>query len=211
MSDTWAKRAPWTGIAAAVIALAAVLIGGETPDFDAPPKEIIDFYDDSAQFFSAALGALAAVFVAFFAATLRSRMRSVESLSNLILIGGAIFAVGVAIFSAINFTLADLADSDTAIDPGALQALNAANSDFFFPAIVGLAVFYFATALSILSTDALPRWWGWVTLALAIITIAGPAGFIGFVGMVPYMFVTAILLLMRGEGQPAAPPAGPAP
>jgi hypothetical protein len=212
MSDTWARRAPWTGIAAGIIALVAIIIGGETPDFDASPREVLNYYDDDVQFFAAAMFALVAVLFTFFAATLRSRMRSAESLSNLTLIGGALFAVGIAVFSAINFTLADLADSDKQIDPGALQALNAANSDFFFPAIVGLAVFYFSTALAILSTGAMPRWWGWITLVLGILAIAGPLGFAAFVLTLPWIVIAAILLLMQGdETAPAPPTPGPAP
>jgi hypothetical protein len=199
MSDTWARRAPWTGIAAAVIALAAGIVGGlDTPSFDASTSDIVNYYDDGAQVFSAVCAALTALLFAFFAATLRSRLRSAESLSNLALIGGALFALGVAIFAGLSITLYDLASSDKHIDPGAIQAINALNEDMFFPAAVGLAIFYFSTALAILSSGAMPRWWGWVTLALAILSILGPLGFAAFLLTLPWTFVAAILLMQDG-------------
>jgi MFS family permease len=199
MTDTWARRAPWTGIAAAVIALAAGIVGGlDTPSFDASTSDIVNYYDDGAQAFSAVCAALTALLFAFFAATLRSRLRSAESLSNLALIGGALFALGLAIFAGLSITLYDLASSDKHIDPGAIQAVNALNEDMFFPAIVGLAIFYFSTALAILSARAMPRWWGWVTLALAILSILGPIGAAAFLLTLPWTFVAAILLMQDG-------------
>ncbi len=60
----------------------------------ASTADIVKFYDDQAdQSITAALIALTALFLTFFAASLRSRMRSVESLSTLIMVGGALFAV----------------------------------------------------------------------------------------------------------------------
>jgi hypothetical protein len=213
MSDTWARRAPWTGIAAAVCALLAVIIGGETPDFDASRAEIVSHYSDQAgTSIAAALIALTAVFFVFFASALRSRLRAAESASTLVMVGGALFAIGLTVFAGIEFTLSDLVNSDKAIDPGALQALNSLDSDFFFPAQVGLAVFYFATAFAILGTGALPRWWGWVTLVLAVLSVLGPLGFLAFVLTLPYTFVTPILLMQAGgESATSVPETGPAP
>jgi hypothetical protein len=109
-----------------------------------------------------------------------------------------LFGVGLTLFAGIEFTLADLVNSDKAIDPGTLQALNSLDSDLFFPAVLGLAVFYFSTALAILSTGVLPRWWGWLTLAIAILSVLGPLGFLAFVLTLPWTLVTGILLLVPG-------------
>ncbi len=205
MSDRWAQRAPWTGIAAVVFALVVVIVGGESPDSDAGLADIRDFYGDEGAQIVASIGvAFVAILFTFFAATLRSRMRRVEALSNLMLIGGALFATGLAIFAGINFTLVDLVNSDNPISPGALQSLNALNTDLFFPAVVGLAVFYFSTGLAILSTGALPRWWGWISLVLAIFSIAGPLGFAAFVLTLPWTLVSSILLMR--DASPESPP-----
>jgi hypothetical protein len=213
MSDTWARRAPWTGIAAVICVLAAIILGGETPDFDASRAEIIDHYDDeTAKALAAAFIALTALFFVFFASSLRARLRAAESASTLTMVGGALFAVGLALFAGIEFTLTDLVNSDNPIDPGALQALNAMDNDLFLPAQVGLAIFYFSTAFGILGTGALPRWLGWVTLVLAIMSVLGPLGFLAFVLAAPWTLVTAIILIQSG-GEPATsiPETGPAP
>jgi hypothetical protein len=196
MNETWARRAPLTGIVAALLAVVAVIVGGtDTPSFDASAREIANYWDDSAQIVSALFGSVAAIFIAFFAATLRSRLRAAGSLASLALVGGGLFALGVALFGGLSFTLADLAGSDKHIDPGALQALNALNEDLFLPAIVGLCVFYIGTGLAVLSSGALPRWWGWLTFALGVLCVLGPAGFAAFVLSIPWMLVTAILLM----------------
>jgi len=204
MSDTWAQRAPWTGIAAVVLIVLAAVIGGETPDFDASPAEIVDYYEGSTQVWVSFLATLGAISFVFFAATLRSALRRAEGLSTLVLIGGALFGFGLAIFSGLTFALSDLADSDNRVDPGALQALNSLNTDLFFPVFVGVCVFYFSTALAIFSTGALPRWLGWVTLVLAVISLLGPGAFLAFLALAPWTLVASIMLL-RGPGGSASP------
>ena len=213
MSDTWARRAPWTGIATVVCALAAIIIGGETPDFDASRADIVSHYSDTAgTSIAAAFIALTALFFVFFASSLRARLRAAESASTVLMVGAAIFAVGLTIFAGLEFTLSDLVNSDKAIDPGTLQALNALDSDGFFPSQVGLAIFYFSTAFAILASGGLPRWWGWVTLVLAVLSVLGPLGFLAFVLTLPWTLVAAIILIRSG-GEPvtSVPETGPAP
>jgi hypothetical protein len=213
MNETWARRAPWTGIATVVCALGAVIIGGETPDFDAPRAEIVSHYSDEAgTAIAAALIALTALFFVFFASSLRARLRAAESASTVLMVGAAIFAVGLTIFAGLEFTLSDLVNSDKAIDPGTLQALNALDSDGFFPSQVGLAIFYFSTAFAILATGGMPRWWGWVTLVLAVLSVLGPLGFLAFVLTLPWTLVAAILLIQSGgDSVTSVPETGPAP
>jgi hypothetical protein len=213
MGDTWARRAPWTGIAAALCALLAAIIGGETPDFDASRAEIVSHYNDqTATSIAAALIALTAFFFVFFASALRARLRAAESASTVTMVGGALFAIGLTLFAGIEFTLSELVNSDKAIDPGALQALNVLDNDLFLPAQVGLATFYFSTAFGILATGGLPRWWGWTTLVLAVLSVLGPLGFLAFLLTLPWTLVTAILLIQSG-GEPvtSVPETGPAP
>ena len=79
MPDTWAKRAPLTGVVAVVLLIASFAIGSDTPDFDDSGQEVIDFYVDNegAQFAASLLEALGALFLLFFAGTLRSAARAV--------------------------------------------------------------------------------------------------------------------------------------
>jgi hypothetical protein len=210
MSDTWVRRAPLLGIAAAVIALISVIVGGTSaPHVDAPARDVINHFDDSAQAVSAVAAALSALLVVFFAATMRARMRAAETLSNLVLVGGALFAFGLAIFAALSITLYDLASSDKAIDPGTLQAVNALNVDFFFPTVIGLSVWYWASGLAIFSTGVLPRWWGWVSVALGVLSVLGPLGIAALFASIPWVFVTAILLMQSDSASRVSSQANP--
>ena len=213
MSDTWARRAPWTGIVAVVLFVLAFIIGGETPDFDASPKEILDTYgdDQTAQVITSILLLYGSVLLIFFAATLRSALRAAESLSTLVLAGGAVMALGITIFGGLNFTLTDVANSDhlDGIDPGTLQALNSLNSDFFFPLVLGTSVFLLSSGLAILSTPVLARWLGFVALALGILALT-PIGFFAFLASGLWILVVAVMLLQGGRADRATVGTAPA-
>jgi hypothetical protein len=201
MSDRWAQRAPWTGIAAVVLFAIAFIVGGETPSFDASTKDILDFYDDqTAQVITSIAVLYASILLVFFAATLRSALRDADALSGLVLIGGTLMGVGAAIFAGLNFTLTDLANSDhlDRLGPGTLQSLNALNSDFFFPLVLGTAVFLFSASLAIFRSGGLPRWMGWVALVLAIAAVT-PAGFFAFIASGLWIVAASVLLLQKGR------------
>jgi hypothetical protein len=207
VASPWSKRAPLTGIAAVVLFIVAFVVGGETPDFDASTKDILDFYgdDQTAQVITSVALLYGAVLLVFFAATLRTALRGAESLSLLVLIGGTLVAVGAVIFGGLNFTLTDLANSDNVdrIDPGSLQAINSLNSDFFFPLVLGTSLFMISSALAILNTVAvLPRWLGWAALVLGIAALT-PVGFFAFLLMGVWIVIASVLL-MQGAGTPAA-------
>ena len=213
MSDRWAQRAPWTGIAAVVFFIAAFIIGGETPDFDASTREIVNYYNDqTAQVVTSILLLYGSILLVFFAASLRSALRDADALSGLVFIGGTLMAVGAAIFAGLNFTLTDLANSDhlDRVNLGSLQSLNALNSDFFFPLVLGTTVFLFSAALAIFASGGLPRWMGWVALVLGIAAVT-PAGFFAFLASGLWIIAASVILLRKGGSAPlggiaAAPP-----
>jgi hypothetical protein len=206
VADQWAKRAPWTGIVAIVLFVIAFIVGGETPDFDASSKEILNFYDDQTkQVIVSIIVLYGSVLLVFFAATLRSALRRAENLSLLVLVGGALLALGWTILAGLNFTLADLASSDHVgqIDPGTLQSLNALNSDFFFPIVLGTSVWLFSVALAILRSGGLPRWLGWAAVVIAIVSVT-PAGFFAIPLSGIWILVASVIMLMGGaNGAPA--------
>ena len=139
---------------------------------------------------------------------LRSVLRAAEGglarLSTVAFGGGVVLAIGMLSFAGFTFALADTADDLT---PDAAQALNALNSDFFFPVAAGLGTLMLATALSSLRSKALPAWLAWPALVLGIAALT-PVGFFAFLLFGVWTLVTSVVLWRSfAAGTPAAPSA----
>jgi hypothetical protein len=207
---------PLCGVLFVLLVVAAFIVSGETPDANDSVRSVVSFYvdNDSSQMFSAGLLALGCVALLFFLATLRRGMRAVTGdeggLSTATLLGGVMIVVGASIFAGIGFTLGDTADD---IPPSATMALNALNSDMFFPIAVGTAVFNLGLGLSILRHGGFPRPLGWVAVVLGIAGLT-PAGFFAFLGTAITIIWTSIVLAGQASqagGTGAPPPAAPPP
>jgi hypothetical protein len=198
---------PLTGVLFVVLVIVAVLIGGETPDTDDAPGDIVDFYldNDDEQSLASAVLALGCVALVFFLGTLRRALRAVAGdeggLSTVVLLGGLVIAVGASIFAGIGFTLGDAADE---LPPAAILTLNALNSDMFFTVAVGTAVFNLALALAVLRHGGLPRPLGWLALVLGIAGLT-PLGFFAFVAT-GIVIVWASIALAREAGTASGSP-----
>jgi hypothetical protein len=205
---------PLTGVVFVVLIVLAFLIGGDTPDFDDSGEEVISFYTDNegSQFVSAILGAYAALFLVFFASVLRGELRRGEEgpgvLSTISFAGALLLAVGGLAFAGFTFTLADLADESP--DPGAMQALNALNSEFFFPVAVGIAAFLIGAGIATLRGGGLSRWLGWVAIVIGVLAVT-PIGFFAFLAALAWVLVVSIMLAREPAGPAAAPPPPPSP
>ena len=196
---------PLTGVAFVVIAIIGAIIGGEPPDADSPVQEIIDHYGDNKTEIevSSFVIAAAAVLLVFFGAYMRSVLSAAEGpggiLSVLTLVGTAVVAVGIAIDTTISIALAEAVDD---IEPAAVQALQALWDNDFVPFALGTLVFLIATGLSILRHGALPKWLGWVALALAVIGFT-PLGFVAFLGAGIWIAIVSVMLAVRARSATA--------
>jgi hypothetical protein len=173
---------PLTGILFVVLAIVAFAVGGNTPDVNDSARDVVSFYvdNDSEQVIAAVLLALGCVALIFFLGSLRLVLRAAAGdqggLSTVTLLGGLGIAVGVSIFAGIGFTLGDAADD---LPASATLALNALNSDLFFPVAVGAATFNLGLGLAVLRHGGLPRLLGWLALVIGIAGLT-PAGFFAF-------------------------------
>ena len=206
----WHALAPLAGVGFVALAVAAFIISGETPDTNDSPQKVLNFYrdNDSEQIWASAFLAWASVLFLFFAGVLRTVLRAAEGglarLSTVAFGGGVVLAIGMLSFAGFTFALADTADDLT---PAAAQALNALNSDFFFPVAAGLGTLMLATALSSLRSKALPAWLAWPALVLGIAALT-PVGFFAFLLFGVWTLVTSVVLWRSfAAGTPAAPSA----
>jgi hypothetical protein len=194
---------PLTGILFVVLAIVAFAVGGNTPDVNDSARDVVSFYvdNDSEQVIAAVLLALGCVALIFFLGSLRLVLRAAAGdqggLSTVTLLGGLGIAVGVSIFAGIGFTLGDAAND---LPASATLALNALNSDLFFPVAVGAATFNLGLGLAVLRHGGLPRLLGWLALVVGIAGLT-PAGFFAFLA-------TGIVIVWASVGltmQAAAP------
>ena len=205
----WHSLAPLTGVLFVVLTVAAFIIGGESPDVDDSPQQVLDFYrdNDSDQVWAGALLAWGTLSFLFFLGVLRSVLQAAEGgvsrLSAVAFGGGLILALGMLAFAGFTFALGDTADDLT---PQAAQALHVLNSDFFFPVAVGLGALMISTGIILIRSRALPAWLGWITLVIGVASIT-PVGFFAFL---LFGLWTLVVSVMSWRALSAAPPAAPA-
>src|SRR5687768_12691150 len=114
MRGRWETVAPVTGIVAIALIIVAVAVGGETPDADAPSREVVSYYaeNDSETEIASLLLALGSASFVFFFVTLVGRLRRAEvkpsALSSGVLAGAVLVSLGMLIFAGIGTTLGDV-------------------------------------------------------------------------------------------------------
>ncbi len=127
----------------------------------------------------------------------------------MIIVGASFIAVGIAIDSTIQFAIAEAADD---IEPTSVQTLEALWDNDFIPIAMGVITLLLSSGLAIVRTGVLPKWLGWVAIALVVLGLT-PAGFVAFLGGGVWIAIVSIMLTMRARaGTPpaAAPPPAPA-
>jgi hypothetical protein len=93
-----------------------------------------------------------------------------------------------------------------------LVALNSLENDLTYPmTIVGLALFYAATAIVIRKGRAFPQWLGWVSWVLAVVALVPPVAFFAFLATALWVLIVSVLLWrMQGRSIDLASPRSPA-
>ena len=203
------RLAPLSGVLFFVLVVAAIVIfPDETPSADDSRAKVVKFWleHDSDAVASSIVLALSAIPLVWFAGTLRAASRTAEGvegrLSATAFAGAIILAAALVIGGTMQFVLGDAADD---LPPVAIQTLSAASSDFFFPFLVGIFLWLFATGLVILRHGLLHAAFGWLALLVAIVAIT-PVGFVGFIAAPVWTLAVSIALYRRWN----APPTGPA-
>jgi Domain of unknown function (DUF4386) len=188
-----------------VLLVVSFIVSGEPKSAEDGPEEIAEWYldnKDSAQV-GAFIGIVAAVPLIFFGAYLRKVLEPAGALlSTLPLIGLTIVGVGAAIDNMLLFGAAEAAEDITGEQ---LQTIQAIWDNDFFPLLLGIMVFLWSVGIAVLRSDVLPKWMGWFALVFAVISLAGPLGFISFPGALLWVIIAGILLTMRARSTPARP------
>jgi hypothetical protein len=83
---------------------------------------------------------------------------------------------------------------DRVISPEVADALWVANGGAFLAAEVFAGILALATAVVVLRTAILPKWYGWLGLLYGIWILIVPIGFFGFFGFPIWVLVTTALV-----------------
>ncbi len=79
-----------------------------------------------------------------------------------------------------------------------MLALNALNSDLFFPLAVGTVVFNLALGLAVVRHGGFPQALGWFAILIAVAGLT-PAGFFAFLATAIVVVWTSAALMMRAR------------
>ena len=196
---------PLSGVASVLLIVASFIVVGESPDLDAPAREVVSYYtdNDSSLQFGAALLALGAFFFMLFATTVASLLRRDPArgavAANFSFAGGIVFAVGATIFAGLAFTGGDAVDD---VGPATLQTLHVLEMDMFFTVAVGTGAFLLGSGVGALKSGVLPSWLAWAAIVIGVIAIT-PLGFFGFLALGIWTLIVSVMLAMQARVAPA--------
>ena len=209
MQAKWSRLAPLTGLVFAGLLVATILASGNTPDSDWSAQRVVSFYTTHHRSQNAIVYLLGygALFALFFAAALRSHLRSRSASDGLVALGfggGIVFALALALGAGLT---SSAIDAPRKIDPAAEQALSVLSNDVFFIALlVGLVGFAVGNGIAIAHSDVLPKWLGWVAIVIGIAAVIPVVGWFAFLAVMIWVAIVSVVMFLR-TGQPPAPPA----
>jgi Domain of unknown function (DUF4386) len=171
------KLAASSGLVAALLILVAFIVNSaETPDFNAPAAEYLEFArdEDSAIKLSALLLLLSSFFLVFYAGVIRSALGAGEEaargyvrLGFIVLAGFTFAAACIAIASTIQASGGAAVDSE----PEVVKTYANLSGAAFAASMMGFAAALDAAGFIILRTRVFPVWLGWVALAGALFSL----------------------------------------
>lgn len=204
-SSTLERWAPLSGVAFFVLIVVTIVLTSDSPSATDKTADVVKYWNDNEtrQIIGNLVGGVAVAALIWFGAVLRSTFKDLGGESSrlglLSFAGALLIAVAGGFASSIGFAAADTAGDV----PGTVtQTLSVFNDDAFIIFLAGVLVFQAANARAILGYGGLPRWLGWFSVLLAVITVT-PVGFLGALGSIIWVLIAAIILF-RGQ-QPAAP------
>lgn len=195
-------RSPrWLALAgplfAVVFIVAIFLLQGDTPEDQASGQEVVDFYVDNetqgliGAFLAPLLAALVVLFFSHLRSLARERRVSTGAGPTVMISGAVIWASGLLLGAVLELALVSAADNGQG---EVAQALNVLSTTLWLPFIAGIAITLIGAGLTVLGSDFLPKWLGWVAAVVGVVSLIGPGGFLGFFVGPLWMLVAGVLL-----------------
>jgi hypothetical protein len=191
---------PLSGVVFVVLALLAVIVlGGSTPDTNAPGSEVLAFYDDETvrQAIGSFMLAASVPFVVFFAVSLANAVAPADSArlpvwGRVLVTGSGIAAALILVTAFVHFALVD--GGDNSVSTEAMQALNLLDGNTWVGFNAGLGVMMLGAAGSLLPQARNYRRLGWVALVLGVALFIPFADFFALILTLVWIIVTSVML-----------------
>lgn len=220
MTSRLERYAPFAAVVFAVLGvIATILTVPDSPDWDAPGREILAYYGDKHDEVQAGayLYAIAVAFLLWFLGSLRSFLLRAEAGTQRLtaLAYGAGVATCALLWASNAPSLsAALRADDGQLTPDSALVMWDIGTFLYVMALFACAVLLVATGLHALRTGVLPRWLAWASFAIAV-GLVTPIGFALFLAFVVWTVVVAVLIdradrVVGGTTAAAAPPVDPA-
>jgi hypothetical protein len=196
-------------VAVLLVPVAFVAVAGNTPNDKANADKVVSYYRDhlNANRVAALMITIAAVLLVLFGARLWEVLRGDglgAAVFPLAAFGGALIAsTGLLLGAVVHFALVQAADRQ--FGPIA-QTLNVLDNNDFFAILGGFASLLLAAGIATVMRPVLPRWLGWAAIVIAILSLAGPIGIVGFLLGLIWILVVSILLFVRHDPVAAGAP-----
>jgi hypothetical protein len=204
------RLAALTGAAAVALFLAGAFVHdviGDTPGSNAPADQFASYYqeEDGSIWGASILISIGLVFFLWFVSTLRAVLHELEGgvgrLASTAHAGGIATAVLILAGFGTQVSAAILvSDRDAPLDPDVAVAFWWIGDGMIVSAFYATAVLLAATGFVLLRTSSFaPRWFSWVTLALALILLVPWINWIAFFVFALWVVVTSVLLWRSTE------------
>jgi len=123
------------------------------------------------------------------------RERGATFLAPATTVGAIFIAVGIAVDSASRMALLDAAEH---MPIAAVVAVSAMLQYLWLPYLLGMFLMTVSVSASAKQTGLIPTWLAWIGYATALILVIPHwVSFLGFMGFVPWMFITGIVMFRR--------------
>ena len=202
-----ARYAPLTGFGAVVLGAIGILLfqtWADEPSSKAPAAELAAWMNDKGTeiLISTWVMWLAGMSFLWFLGSLRGVLRRGEGAPgrvSAIATGGGIVAVGLfmAAFAPVMAAAGASNWDDRVVTPSTAESLYILGLNGFFLAIeMAVGVLVLATAIVVLRSTTLPKWYGWLGLLYGIWLLVLPIGWLGFFGFPIWILLTTGLVWM---------------
>ncbi len=207
MTDRFHRRSLLAGPAAVVLWAAGVITIAAVPDNlsdSASDQQILAWVQGSSNdlLLGGWLFMLGCLCFIWFCAVLRAQYLAAEgepgTVATIAFAGGVAGAVFGMLFPAGDIAAAINKNDISAATAGAFHRSSDA---FFVAAELAVILLMAATAVIAFRTQALPRWWGVVSILLAIVLVIGPIGWAGLIFGMPLWTIGATIIVAARTGE----------